>query len=338
MTGRIDYDALEKPAKIDVKDKKILSLLSEDARMPFTQLAKAINLSRDATAHRVERMVKEGIILRFFPNINYDKLGHYTFHVFLLIDEMDKQEQDNLIADLKKHPNIISVIEYSDRWDLELVLLAKDLLEFDHVILEIAAKYPHIILEKDKLEIIRRYNSSFVPPLIREKGHEMDAKVVRRAPPAKVDSVDLHILRLLAKDCRTSTYEIATELGVSADAVGYRIKNLLREEIIRNFTILVNLSKMKYHWYTFSVEMKMFDTRNEKKFESFLQKHKNIIRSVKTLGGWDLLLYVIVQNPREFHHIVKDLKSTFANVVRNYQTWVAFKEHTYNPMPKALEN
>ncbi len=138
------------------------------------------------------------------------------------------------------------------------------------------------------------------------------------------------------EDARASTYEMGKALGLSPDAVSYRIKRLLEEGVIRNFTVLANLSALKYHWYTYSIEMKMFDFKNELKFEEFLRQNRNILRSAKTLGGWDLLLYIVVENPREFHRIVKDIKNAFSPVIRNYQTRVAYKEHTFKPMPEAI--
>ena len=68
----------------------------------------------------------------------------------------------------------------------------------------------------------------------------------------------------------------------------------------------------------------------------FLDKNLHILRSAKTLGGWDLLLYLVVENPREFHRTVKDIKNVFANIVRNYQTWIAFKEHVFKTMPEVI--
>lgn len=336
MVGRINYESMEEDIKLDVKDKRILSLLSENSKTPLTQIAKKVQLSRDAVDYRIKRLEEKGLILKFFANLNYDKLGYYTFHIFLLIDELDKKQQYNLIDYLKEHPNIVSVIEYSDRWDLEMVLLAKSLLEFDRLISEIAGKFPDIILEKDKLEIIRRYNSSYIPPLLREKGHEKEVIKQEEVPTVKVDDKDLQILNILCEDCRTSTYEIGKKVGLSPDGVRYRIKNLEKEEVIRNFTILVNLSLLKFYWYTFSVEMKMFNLHDEKKFESFLDKNHNILRSAKTLGSWDLMLYVAVENPKQFHTLVKDLKNVFANIVRNYQTWIAYQEHAFKPMPEVI--
>lgn len=334
MQGRIAYEKIEKRPKIDKRDRRILSLLAQDARMPLTRIAKQVGLSRDAVDYRIKRLERAGVIIGFFPNINYYKLGQYLFHVFLLVDEMGQKDLQGLLKTLKAHPNVASIIEYSDRWDLEIVVLANDLLAFDQVIMGIAERFPDLILEKDKLEIIKRFVSRHVPPLI-DGPHERDER--RDRTPVELDEVDRQVLTALSTDCRQSTYRIADTIGVSADTVGNRIKRLEREGVIRNCTVLVNLSLLGYHWYTFSVEMKMFDRANEAKLEEFLDQNRHVLRAAKTLGGWDLLLYVVVENPPEFHRIIKGLKNLFAPIVRNYDTWVAYKEHHFNPFPKVLQ-
>ncbi|GAG48377.1 unnamed protein product, partial [marine sediment metagenome] len=40
--------------KLDIKDKKILALLSVNCRIPLTQLSKKVALSRDAVNYRIK--------------------------------------------------------------------------------------------------------------------------------------------------------------------------------------------------------------------------------------------------------------------------------------------
>ncbi|PIN79980.1 hypothetical protein COV11_04890 [Candidatus Woesearchaeota archaeon CG10_big_fil_rev_8_21_14_0_10_30_7] len=333
--GRINYELVNKKIKLDVKDKKILSLLAQNARMPLTQISKLVQLSRDAVDYRIKRLVNDGVILKFFSHLNHSKLGFYKYHVFLLLDESNKKNQKEFILFLVNHPNIFSVIEYSDRWDLEVRLIAKDVIDFDKIIMDIAAKFPDVILERDKLEVIRKYKSTYLPPLVEDK--TVTKILEERSSPEKLDDMDIKILKLLSVDCRISTYAIADKVKLSADAVSYRIKNLVDKGIIRKFTIMVNFSVMQYHMYTFTMQLKMFDKKTEKKFEEFLKQHKNILRAIKTLGSWDLLMYVVVSDPGEFHKIVKEVKDVFSEVVRNYQTWIAYKEHVFKTMPEIIQ-
>ena len=274
---------------------------------------------------------------RFFCEVDVRKLGFYTFHIFLSIDENFPEKEKELHKYLADHRNVFSVIEYSDRWDLEIGLIARNLLEFDEIIMDISERFADLILEKDKLEIIKKYNENYVPILIKEKKQDLIPIKDHKIEEGEIDELDLHLLKVLAEDCRLSTYEIGSRLKINADTVSYRIKRLVKQGIIRKFTLQVNYSLMKYHWYTFSVETKMFDKKSEKAFLVFLEDNKSIMRSAKTLGGWDILLYILVENPGEFHRMVKDIKMTFAPIVRNYQTWIAFKEYLFNPFPFVIE-
>ncbi len=335
--GRINYDHLAQDIKLDMKDKRILMLLGENSRMPLTQIAKKVKLSRDAINYRIKRMEEKGVIIKFFPSLNYGKLGYYLFHVFVLMDELDTKEQERLIAHLSTHPDVESVLEYNDRWDLEVVLIAKDLLEFDSIILNITEKFSHVVIEKDKVEIIKRYKSQYIPPLVEKAKQAFEKVPDQRLDKVHIDKKDLKLLRLLSANARASTYELGKKLGMSPDTITYRIKKLLKEGVIRKFTTLVNYSLLNYNWYTYTVELKVFNRQNEQKFEEFLRQHPHIMRAAKTLGGWDLLMYIVASHPTKYHQVIKSIKRTFSNVIKNYEAWIAYKEHIYNPMPKAID-
>ena len=68
---RVSHDIIWKKPKLDVKDKKILVLLSKNSRMPISEMAKKVQLSRDTVAYRIKRMQKLNVILQFFPAIDF---------------------------------------------------------------------------------------------------------------------------------------------------------------------------------------------------------------------------------------------------------------------------
>ena len=358
IQGRITEIAEKTKIKLDIKDKKIIALLAEDARMPLALIAKQIALSRDAVDYRIKRLVDSGLIIGFVPVLMLKKFGYYWFHVYLLLDETQKEKQNELIDALKSHPNIRSVMEYSDRWDIEFILIAENAVEFDNIITEIISDKAGIILEKSKLEVIKYYKSIHIPDIfyrqVSENISEYAKHIIRNPGTAKnigesdlspeetktlysLDFKDIQILNILSKNCRISTYKIAEEVNLSADAISYRIKRMLTEGYIEKFTIILNLSMLNYEWYTFAIQIKTLDKENEKKFREFVRNSPYIIRAVKVLGRWDLLLYIVTDNSAAFHHTIKEIKSNFANIINSYQTWSAYKEHTYNHFPKILE-
>jgi len=333
---RITDEIPKKRIKLDVKDKKILVLLSEYSRMPLSEIAKKVQLSRDTVAYRINRMQKLGVILGFYPEIDFKRLGYNLYHVFFLIDETNKEKQQQLINTLVEHPNTRSVIQYSDRWDIELILIAKDIEEFDSIVTDIAGKFSSIIMEKEKLAQIGTYYSILFPYEFYKEIGEIKVPGQIEESDYKPDQKDMQILKVLAKDCRQSTYEIAKHVSLSADAVGLRIKRLYKTGVIKKFTILANLTNLGYSWYTFSLQMKVFDKTCESKFKTFVKDHPNIIKAVKVLGAWDLLLYIISEGPRDFHQTIKQIKNEFSDTVNSYQTWVAYKESIFQPIPKVL--
>lgn len=69
---------MQKIEKIDALDKKILSILSQSARMPFKDVAAECGVSRAAIHQRVQRLIEVGVILGSSFNINPKSLGYST--------------------------------------------------------------------------------------------------------------------------------------------------------------------------------------------------------------------------------------------------------------------
>lgn len=63
---------------IDELDRKILSMLTKNARMPFLEVASECNVSGAAVHQRVQRLIKKGIISGSQFNVDPKKLGFST--------------------------------------------------------------------------------------------------------------------------------------------------------------------------------------------------------------------------------------------------------------------
>lgn len=67
-----------KSDKIDALDKKILSILSKNARMAFKDVAAECGVSRAAIHQRVQRLTEVGVILGSAFEVNPKALGYNT--------------------------------------------------------------------------------------------------------------------------------------------------------------------------------------------------------------------------------------------------------------------
>jgi len=92
--------------KADSVDKKILNLLGEDSSLNFLDIADKLKLSLDVVRYRIKNLLKEKVIIKFFPEINLMKLG-YTEYLYILQLKNVSSDRFKEIKDyLKNNDNI----------------------------------------------------------------------------------------------------------------------------------------------------------------------------------------------------------------------------------------
>lgn len=78
---------------MDKIDRKIISLLQENARYPLKYLAQKVFLSSPAVSTRIERLEKNGIITGYHATVDPVALGyHITAFINLTLDPKQKDE------------------------------------------------------------------------------------------------------------------------------------------------------------------------------------------------------------------------------------------------------
>ncbi|MEQ8360210.1 MAG: winged helix-turn-helix transcriptional regulator [Cytophagales bacterium] len=91
--------------KIDKVDKQIINFLSNDARMPYTEIAKIIGVSVGTVHGRVKKLEDAGIIKGATLTIDYVRLG-YRFIAYVGIFLRETYRSDDVIKELYKIPEV----------------------------------------------------------------------------------------------------------------------------------------------------------------------------------------------------------------------------------------
>ena len=65
----------EMKVNFDEKDIKILEVLQENGRAPYSEIARRIGISEAAVYTRIQKMIKQGLIKKFQAIVDADKLG-----------------------------------------------------------------------------------------------------------------------------------------------------------------------------------------------------------------------------------------------------------------------
>ncbi|MEG0931926.1 Lrp/AsnC family transcriptional regulator, partial [Algoriella sp.] len=101
---------------IDDVDKKILMYLIDNTRMPFTEIAKKMNVSAGTIHVRVKKLEEAGIIKGTTLITDYDKMGYqFVAYVGLLLTKTNKTQK--VIDELYKIPNVTVVHVVSGKYN-----------------------------------------------------------------------------------------------------------------------------------------------------------------------------------------------------------------------------
>jgi DNA-binding Lrp family transcriptional regulator len=117
----------------DQIDEKILSILREDARRPFVEIAKIVNLSEAAIRRRVANLTKGGYITKFTIETS---LGPQARAISLLSVSPNSPTSE-VSGRLKKVRGVDSIFEITGEYDIAVIVSGSNMVEINATIDEI---------------------------------------------------------------------------------------------------------------------------------------------------------------------------------------------------------
>jgi Lrp/AsnC family transcriptional regulator for asnA, asnC and gidA len=111
--------------KLDEIDHQILEVLIENARTPFTDIAKSLLVSAGTIHVRVKKMEEEGVIKGSTLTVDYDKMG-YTFIAYVGIFLENSSTTEEVVQEILKIPEITVAHLTTGKFSIFCKLRAKD--------------------------------------------------------------------------------------------------------------------------------------------------------------------------------------------------------------------
>ncbi|SNR42500.1 MULTISPECIES: AsnC family transcriptional regulator [Hymenobacter] len=94
--------------ELDDTDRKILALLIDDAKMPYTEIARKVHVSGGTVHVRMARLEELGIVQGATLKIDYQKLG-YGVRAFLGIYLLKSSVYGSVVEELRRIPEVVSI-------------------------------------------------------------------------------------------------------------------------------------------------------------------------------------------------------------------------------------
>lgn len=128
---------------IDDYNKKILSFLDKDGRIPYLSIAKQLDISNTMVHQRVSKLLENGIIRAIRPILNEKKIG-YDLGAFTGISLEKDYVHGDVIKALKKIPEITECYFVAGDYTFFLRIVAKDSEDLRHLLYEKIDKIPGV--------------------------------------------------------------------------------------------------------------------------------------------------------------------------------------------------
>ncbi|GAB2630982.1 Lrp/AsnC ligand binding domain-containing protein [Belliella aquatica] len=116
---------MDKILDIDNVDLKIISLLNDDAKTPYTEIAKKVFVSSGTVHVRMRKLEDMGIVKSATLNIDFSKLG-YDISAFLGIYLEKSSLYDTVIDNLKQIPEVINAYYTTGNYSIFAKIICKD--------------------------------------------------------------------------------------------------------------------------------------------------------------------------------------------------------------------
>lgn len=122
---QINPKKMDKILDIDNVDLKIISLLNDDAKTPYTEIAKKVYVSSGTVHVRMRKLEDMGIVKSATLNIDFSKLG-YDISAFLGIYLEKSSLYDTVIERLKEISEVINAYYTTGNYSIFAKIICKD--------------------------------------------------------------------------------------------------------------------------------------------------------------------------------------------------------------------
>ena len=127
------------------QDKKILSTLQTQGRLPIVDLAKQTNMSESTCLRRTKALEEKGIIKGYAALLDEEKAGFGVMaYVQVSINQNNEAAFDKFKTAVRKHPLVLECYSLSGQFDHLMKIVARSNKELSHFILKTLRTFPEI--------------------------------------------------------------------------------------------------------------------------------------------------------------------------------------------------
>ncbi len=316
--------------KLDSKDRKILAILSINARRSYSQIGRQTRLHKDSVAYRIKKLEELGVISGYTAFFDFSLINHRVYKIYIKFKGIKEEEYKGLYNYLKSEEKVGWIVEGNGIWDMIIGIIANNVGEFYNFKLFFEEKFHDKIAELDSTTQIQAY---FYPRNYLSQLSKEEVILYSNKNIVSIDRKDIKIMKELASNSRSSVVNISKKTGLSVRTVSYRIKQLEKLKLILQYRVSLNLEKIGYVFLKAFIKLQNINTQKKKEILDFFKNNSNIVHNVESLGNWELEPEFEVENIEQFYQIINKFRMYFAAHVGKIDSIIINREHRYRYIP-----
>ncbi|HQH28390.1 MAG TPA: winged helix-turn-helix transcriptional regulator [Oligoflexia bacterium] len=322
--------------QIDAADSRILYALDGHARMSLSAIAKSTGLTQETVRYRLKALLERGTIQSFYTVLDYGRLGHLTYKVFLRLQNAMQSDVERIIGYLLSFPEIVWLAQFEGQFDLGLGMRSGDICELSQLLDNFLGRYGHFISRRGIVVNIRSeyFARSYLLP--GKPGPRKSICYSASGERALLDEVDLLLLQLLSGDCRQNAADLSAKIAkqrpdaaVSRETVLRRIKRLEESKVISGYTVILNPGSIQQMNYKLLLQLNERPRPEVQSFIDSLRREARMVYVTKVLGEWDYEVTFEVEDVAQYREAVMRISAAHPGVLRDYSALLVTHIYCY---------
>ncbi|MDD9953399.1 MAG: Lrp/AsnC family transcriptional regulator [Candidatus Woesearchaeota archaeon] len=289
--------------RLDKIDRKLLTAIEQDVRIPISALAKKIHVSRTVAEYRLKQFEEKGIIRGYYAVFDPSRFGFTAWKLWVTI-----KDKKAFTKSTKNHPRLWWYASCAGVYDAVLCILCKTPHDFASFLETLQGISSSAMVMNVSLEYHTRSYLTNTEPIIETAFQE-------QPHTEKIPANTHHILKLLSENARMSYTELANRTGKNVKTIRSALKSLKESGIIVSYRPSINATKFGYEFY----KVLVYTDSDTKKIIQWTRLQKHIVAVISCVGPWQLELEVEIDSYRALCELLGELKEHFP-AIRRYES------------------
>jgi Lrp/AsnC family transcriptional regulator, leucine-responsive regulatory protein len=151
------FSGTPRPVLLDDVARKVLFLLSKDAKMPVNEIAKKVGVSPNTVRARIKWLEKTKVIQGYRAMIQPAAIGMQNYELLVSTRGLSTETEKEVEEYCKNNPYVVYMLSTLGKFNIDIVMDAEDTEHFQNMLREFRTKFKNVIWDYEYVPILKVY-------------------------------------------------------------------------------------------------------------------------------------------------------------------------------------